>query len=139
MKSQYIKLLKKQIAKIDNETFDLEAWKSSTIAVLSRVFGKEDIRLNQIEDLKIDYSSWTLRDSDANYKPIESAKLKGREILNTAIEEIEIFDTLENRSKDIMGKEFPKELQNLSEKERKRHFEGMKKEKLVALLMKLTA
>ena len=138
MKAQYIKLLKKQISKLDEPTFDLEAWKSSAISVLSRVFGKGDPRLSQIEQLKIDYSSWALRDSNANYKPVETAKLKGREILQTAIEEIEIFGGPENHSNDVLGKEFAKELQGMSDSERKKHFDNLKKEKLVELLMKLT-
>lgn len=139
MKSQYIKLLKKQIVKLDDEHFDLEAWKSSAISVLSRVFGKDDLRAEQIKQLKIDYSSWALRDSNANYKPVETAKLKGREILNTAVEEIEIFGVPENHSSDVLGQEFAKEIQNMSEPQRKKHFDGMKKEKLVELLMKLTS
>ena len=139
MKAQYIKLLKKQITKLEENTFDLEAWKSSAISVLSRVFGKDDPRTHQIEELKIDYSSWALRDSNANYKPVETAKLKGREILNTAIEEIEIFGDPSNHSNDVLGKEFAKELHGMSESERKKHFDGMKKEKLVELLMKLTS
>ena len=138
MKVQYIKLLKKQISKLEDEHFNLEAWKSSSIAVLSRVFGKEDLRADQIEQLKIDYSSWALRDSNADYKPVETAKLKGREILNTAIDEIEIFGIPANNSSDVLGKEFAKEAQSMSETERKKHFDRMKKEKLVELLMKLT-
>jgi len=139
MKSQYIKLLKKQISKLEEETFDLEAWKSSAISVLLRVFGKDDLRADQINQLKIDYSSWALRDSNANYKPVETARLKGKEILITAIEEIEIFGGPENHSNDVLGKEFAKELQGMSESERKKHFDGLKKEKLVELLMKLTS
>ena len=138
MKSQYIKLLKKQIEKLQHEDFDLEAWKTSAITVLNRVFGEQDIRSKQIDQLKIDYSSWMLRDSNSNYKPIETAKLKGREIINTAIEEIEIFGAPENHTSEIMGKEFAIDLQKMSEGERKKHFEAMKKDKLVELLMKLT-
>lgn len=138
MKSQYIKLLKKQITKLENEDFDLEAWKTSGIAVLHRIFGETDLRAKQIEQLKIDYSSWTLRDSNSNYKPIETAKLKGKEILNSAIEEIEIFGAPENHTMDILGQEFVKKIQSMSGNERKKHFEAMKKEKLVDLLMKLT-
>lgn len=138
MKSQYIKLLKKQIEKLELEDFDLEAWKSSSISVISRVFGKEDVRAEQIEKLKIDYSSWTLRDSNANYKPVESAKRMGKEILQTAIEEIEIFGAPESHSSDVLGKELVKDLQAMSGTERKKHFQGMKKDKLVELVMKLT-
>ncbi|MFK7953996.1 MAG: hypothetical protein AB8B73_14205, partial [Ekhidna sp.] len=103
MKSQYIKLLKKQIEKLESEDFDLEAWKSSSISVISRVFGKGDVRSEQIEKLKIDYSSWALRDSNANYKPVESAKRMGKEILQTAIEEIELFGAPENHSSEVLG------------------------------------
>ena len=138
MKSQYIKLLKKQIAKLSEEGFDLEAWKTSSIAVLQRVFGETDLRAKQIDQLKIDYSSWTLRDSNSNYKPIETAKLKGKEILNTAIEEIEIFGALENHTMEVLGQDFVEKIQKMSVEERKKHFDGMKKEKLVDLLMKLT-
>ncbi len=139
MKAQYIKLLKKQIEKLESESFDLEAWKTSAITVLDRIFGMGDTRARQIEDLKIDYSSWMLRDSNSKYKPIETAKLKGKEILNTAIEEIEIFGAPENHSSDVLGKEFAKEILSMSEAERKKHFNGMKKEQLVELLMKLTS
>ena len=137
MKSQYIKLLKKQIGKLDDEQFDLEAWKTSAITVLQRVFGEGDVRAKQIDQLKIDYSSWALRDSNANYKPVEAAKLKGKEILSTAIDEIEIFGVPENHSMDMLGHDFAKKLQNMSDSERKKHFEGMKKNELVELLMKL--
>ena len=139
MKSQYIKLLKKQIEKLENDDFDLEAWKTSAITVLHRIFGQTDPRSKQIDQLKIDYSSWMLRDSNSNYKPIETAKLKGREIIKTAIEEIEIFGAPENHASDIMGKEFARDLQQMSESQRKKHFEGLKKDKLVELLMKLTS
>lgn len=139
MKSQYIKLLKKQIAKLDNESFDLEAWKTSAITVLHRIFGESDPRAKQIENLKIDYSSWALRDSNSHYKPIETAKLKGKEVLNTAIDEIEIFGAPENHAAEVLGQDFVNKLQKMSDSERKKHFEGMKKEELVELLMKLTS
>ena len=138
MKSQYIKLLKKQISKLEDEQFDLEAWKTSAITVLHRIFGENDPRAKQIDHLKIDYSSWALRDSNSNYKPIETAKLKGKEILNTAIDEIEIFGAPENHAIEVLGQDFVKKLQKMTESERKKYFDGMKKEKLVGLLMQLT-
>ena len=139
MKSQYIKLLKKQITKLEAESFDLEAWKTSAITVLERIFGENDPRAKQIDNLKIDYSSWALRDSSSKYKPVETAKLKGREVLNTAIDEIEIFGAPENHAVEVLGGDFVKKMQNMSDSERKKHFEGMKKGELVELLMKLTS
>ncbi|MBV6641610.1 MAG: hypothetical protein KI791_12865 [Cyclobacteriaceae bacterium] len=88
---KYAELIKKQISKLDNEQFDLDAWKSSAYAVIKRIFGDFDPRLKQIEGLRIDYSSWTLRDSSAKYKPLESSKNIGREIMQSALEEIEVF------------------------------------------------
>lgn len=138
MKSQYIKLLKKQIGKLEHEAFDLEAWKTSTITVLHRIFGVQDPRAKQIENLKIDYSSWALRDSNSNYKPTETAKRKGEEVLKTAIEEIELFGAPESHAMDVLGSDFTSKMQNMSESERKKHFESMKKGELVSLLLKLT-
>lgn len=138
MKSQYAQLLKKQIKKLDDESFDLEAWKTSAIAVLHRVFGAEDPRAKQIESIRIDYSSWALRDSNSGYKPVETAKRKGQEIMQTAIDEIEIFGSPESHTMDMLGKDFVKKVKNMSEGERKKHFEGMKKGELVALLLKIT-
>ena len=139
MKTQYIQLLQKQISKLDHESFDLEAWKTSAITVLHRIFGETDPRAKQIDNLKIDYSSWALRDSNSSYKPIESAKRKGKELLLTAIEEIEIFGAPENHASDVMGQDFAEKLHNMSEAEKKKHFEGMKKKELVELVMKLTS
>ena len=96
-------------------------------------------RAKQIENLKIDYSSWALRDSNSKYKPVETAKLKGKEVLNTAIEEIEIFGAPENHAAEVLGNDFAKKLQEMSESERKKYFKGMKKGEMVELLMKLTS
>jgi len=137
MKDQFILLLKKQIDKLDLDDFDLEAWKTSAITVLHRIFGESDPRSRQIEQLKIDYSSWMLRDSNSHYKPVETAKRKGKEVINMAIEEIEIFGVLQNDTAEVVGKEFAKNLQSMSEAELKQHFKGMKKEKLVELLLKV--
>jgi len=86
------KLLKRQVEKLSSEDFDLEAWKSSAIAVLTRIFGEDNSRIAQVENLKIDYGSWALRDAKASYNPLESCKKVGKEIIESAIDEIEIFD-----------------------------------------------
>lgn len=86
------KLLKRQVEKLSSEDFDLEAWKSSAIAVITRIFGEDNSRIEQIKNLKIDYGSWALRDAKASYNPLESSKKVGREIVESAIDEIEIFD-----------------------------------------------
>lgn len=139
MKSQYSKLLKKQISKLEEDDFDLEAWKTSAITVLNRIFGYDDPRAKQVENIRIDYSSWALRDSNSNYKPMETAKRKGKEILNTAIDEIEIFGAPEDHNMQVLGQDFVKKLQGMSDYEKKKHFNDLKKGELVDLLLKLTS
>ncbi len=85
------KLLKSQIKKLEEAEFDLEAWKAATSALLMRILGKEDPRIQQIEKLKIDYGSWALRDAEASYNPTESNKKQGKEILEVVIAELEAF------------------------------------------------
>ena len=91
MAEKYVKLLKSQIKKLDVENFDLEAWKSSTVNLLTRIFGEDDGKVKEIFHLKIDYGSWVLRDAKASYKPLESCKRKGLEILEASITELENF------------------------------------------------
>ncbi len=134
MDTRYKSLLDSQIQKLDFENFDLEAWKSSTISVLSRIFGRSDFRAEQINQLKIDYSSWALRDSSANYNPIEAAKQKGREILLTAIEEMTLFGIEDRSERPTLH-----EVSGMNEKDRKNYFNKQKKEKLIEFLMRLTS
>jgi len=93
-----IAVLKKQLAKLDNESFDLEAWKSSSTVFLSRLFGDKDTKVKQIQGLKIDYGSWALRDASSSYNPVISCKKQGREIIETAINELETFGLPETSS-----------------------------------------
>lgn len=137
MKEKYIALLSKQIEKLTDEEFDLEAWKTGAIAVLSRIFGPVDSRIHQVEQLKIDYSSWTLRDSSSTYKPIETARKKGKELLQTAIEEIEIFGGPDDKS-SLLAAGLTEDIQKMDEKEKADYFKSMKKEKLVEMILKLT-
>lgn len=91
MTKKYTKLIDNQIDKLSNEDFDLDAWKGSTKYVLTLVFGAKDPKIAEIDNLKIDYSSWALRDSKSDYKPIETCKKKGREILEIAKDELDLF------------------------------------------------
>ena len=137
MKEKYIALLQKQIEKLDDSGFDLEAWKTGAIAVISRTFGSTDARIQQLEQLKIDYSSWALRDSSSSYKPEETAKKKGRELLTTAVEEIDIFGGPDDKS-SLIAAGLTEDIQNMTEKEKADYFKAMKKEKLIEMILKLT-
>jgi len=140
MEKKLIKLLEKQIQKLDNEDFDLEAWKSTAASALTKVFGKGNSKSKQVEALKIDYSSWMLRDSNARYKPIETCKKKGREIVQSAIEEIEVFG-LPVSNEDILIKYFTKseieELASPNTGKKEKIIKKLKKEDLQELVLDL--
>ena len=91
MKEQLVNILEKQLDKLDQPDFDLEAWKSSASAALDKVYGKGNDLSQEVRSLKIDYSSWALRDSNSGYMPKESTKKRGKEIIESAIEEISVF------------------------------------------------
>ncbi|MEQ8583859.1 MAG: hypothetical protein RIC30_16215 [Marinoscillum sp.] len=139
MKTKYIQLLKSQVEKLDVSDFDLEAWKSSAISALERVFGKSDSRIAHIEGLKIDYSSWALRDSNSQYKPVESCKRKGKEIFNSAIEELEIFGMPTGKESILEVYFGPEDLKILlSESDKKKEvIKKLKKEELLLLTLRL--
>lgn len=138
MTSQYIELLKAQVSKLQRRDFDLEAWKTGAVITIHRIFGEGDPRAKELENLKIDYSSWMLRDSNSKYKPIETAKRKGEEILHTAIEEMEIFGYPKAPAKEILEQALTEEFWNMPDSEQERHLKRMRKNELVELLMQLT-
>ncbi len=83
-----IKLLEEQIKQLDDKDFDLDAWKILTSTILERIFGKNSYKIEQIEELKYEYSSWAMRDSSGNH---DSIKKKAKVILESAILEIKQF------------------------------------------------
>lgn len=113
MNKQYALLLKKQLDKLRSEDFDLEAWKSASISVLTRVFGASDSKVKQIEDLRIDYGSWALRDAQGSYNPLQTCKKKGAELFEAAINELEILglpDNNDNLNIEILTNALEQEL-----------------------------
>jgi len=95
---QSIKILRKQIKKLENDDFDLEAWKSSTKSILARLFGGQDPKIEVINSLRIDYGSWALRDASSAYDPVKSCKEVGKEVLESSIDELEAFGLEPGRS-----------------------------------------
>ena len=109
-KEKLIATLKKYKERISDKDFDLEAWKSSAIPLISRIFGERSGKVVQLESLKIDYSSWALRDAPSNYQPLESCKRKAKEIIQAAIDEIELFEPLQpNSLASILSQVYSKE------------------------------
>ncbi len=87
MLEKEISLLKQQIVKLDDKGFDLDAWKIFTINILERIFGANSHKIEQLKELKYDFSSWSLRDTSGS----GSIKKKLRVILESAISELENF------------------------------------------------
>lgn len=88
-------LIRNQIKKLDAPDFDLEAWKNSTILVLSRVFGESSLIVSRIQSLSYHLSSWALRDTLGKTSAEEQVKRNAREMLETAILELETLGTPE--------------------------------------------
>ena len=97
MKAKQIKLLKKQIARLDENDFNLEVWKKTTIMILERIFKKNSLEIKQISELTQNMSSWTLRDNLG--ETIDKSKLLGKQILETCIDELEISEELTDTEK----------------------------------------
>ena len=91
MNEQEIKILQKQVSKLGAEDFDLEAWKAGAIILLERVFGPGNQKINQLEKIKYDQSSWALREAKGSSNMMDTCKKRGREILEIAMDELDHF------------------------------------------------
>lgn len=91
MQAQEIEILKKQINKLESTDFDLEAWKTGAIILLERLFGQRNQKIDRMEKIKYDQSSWALREAKGSKNMMETCKKQGKEILEIAIEELEHF------------------------------------------------
>ncbi len=140
MVKKYLKLIDKQIAKLDAEDFDLEAWKSSAAYILKMIFGADDPKIKEIESLKIDYSSWALRDASSTYRPEEMCKKKGREIMEIAKDELDLngirpkeADLMVHLKEQLTEQQFEKLTK--SSEECKAVLKSLNKDQLINLLL----
>lgn len=99
MAQKEISILRNQIEKLDDPKFNLNVWKSTTIIVLDRIFGRDSEKINLVKNISYEYSSWTLRDT-SGVPASETVKKLGREILETAIREIEVFGLPDMKKRD---------------------------------------
>jgi hypothetical protein len=83
-------ILERHLEKLSDKDFDLDAWKSGVSASIKQILPDNWSLASQIENLKIENSSWTLRDSGADYNPLISAKKKGKALVESAIDELEL-------------------------------------------------
>jgi hypothetical protein len=102
MAEKETELIKKQIEKLNDPSFDLKVWKNTTTMTLSRIFGKDSDKIEQIQNINYDYSSWTLRDT-SGASATEIVKKLGRELLETTIQELEVFGLPEKQESGQIG------------------------------------
>lgn len=107
MVDKEVTILKEQIDKLEAKDFDLEAWKIYTINILERIFGPDSHKIEQVKELKYDFSSWSLRDTSGS---AGSIKKKASVILESSVNELEQFglpkkDTTknENPTESLLG------------------------------------
>jgi len=96
MNEKYVELLKRQLLELEKVgtnpstvsewSFGVEAWKSSTIAILERIFGQESRKIKEIEKIELK-RSFPTKGSDRYH--IETVKETGRAIIDACIAEIE--------------------------------------------------
>lgn len=101
MVEKEIELLRKQIEKLAEKEFDLNVWKSTTVLILDRFFGRDSEKISQIRNINYDYSSWTLRDT-SGASSSDMVKKLGREILETTINELETFGLPDKRESNLV-------------------------------------
>jgi len=92
-----IKLLEQQLEKLNDKSFDLEAWKQYTVVLLARIFGEANQKIRQIEKIEYDFSSWALRDTTGKSEYLETCKKLGREVLQASIDELKAFGLPESK------------------------------------------
>jgi hypothetical protein len=94
-----IELIKKQLSKLDSKDFDLSGWKSSTIVILSRIFGDTYQGIKAIENIK--YSSGGI--GSVHWDNLASCKKQGKDILEACITELETLGQPEQKKNDNSG------------------------------------
>lgn len=132
-----LEIIKKRIEKLNQEDFDLEAWQATTYAVLMKILSPDDPRLTQINQLKVDYGSWALRDATSKYNPVETAKKKGKEILESIADEVVLRNTNEGLVSVLSAESFAAIMSNRDKKQIEIILKKEKKENLIAALIQL--
>ncbi|NOU45865.1 MAG: hypothetical protein HOO86_02245 [Bacteroidales bacterium] len=104
MKDKHLLLLNRQLTELDkigsnlktkNEySFGVNAWKSSTISVIERIFGTESRKIAEIEKITLG-RSYSMNGPDLYH--LETVKETGRSIIEACIAEIEILGVPEQR------------------------------------------
>jgi len=109
MAQKEIKLLEQQIARLSAKDFNLDSWKNYTLIILSKIFGSGNEMSRQIEQIDFKFNSWSLRDASGNESYEEGKKRQAKEILQAAIDELNVFG-LPKKDEDALSENQIKEL-----------------------------
>lgn len=142
MTSTYQELLKNRIERLSAEDYELEAWKTGTSLLMNRIFGEENSYSKALDNLKVDYSSWNLRDATSDYNPKETCRRQGQEILELALAEMTMTTDHPQAPdyNDILEDKSGKLQEAIAEKDEAAIFKILmkeNKERLVKLMVKL--
>lgn len=98
MNEKYIELLKRQLNELEKigsnsatnseYSFGVDAWKSSTIGILERIFGPESRKIKEVEKIKL---VRTVNFHGPSTYHTETVKETGRAIINSCIAELELL------------------------------------------------
>jgi hypothetical protein len=86
-KEKNIELINNQIDKLKIQGINIDAWKSSTIILLTRIFGDNYRGINEIESIKLQTGGI----NNTIWNNLETCKKQGEEILKSCIIELENF------------------------------------------------
>lgn len=98
MAEKEIALLRELIDRLNNQKFDLDAWKNHAEVYMELIFGKDSSIAKMIRELKYDNSSWSLRDASGAGKPSNPVLVQAKEILEAAIVSLQQFGIPEKNS-----------------------------------------
>jgi|TARA_Y100000385_G_scaffold275112_1_gene319085 HEPN domain-containing protein len=96
MAKKEIKLLQQQIDKLYIKDFDFDAWKKYSLLQLTRIFGKNDPKISQLQNIEFEFNSWSLRDASGNESYEEGSKRLAKEVLQVAIDELDMYGVPKN-------------------------------------------
>ena len=103
MTEKQIELIKKQIDKLNEKDFDLDAWKSSTNIILGRIFGDTYQGIKAIEKIKFSSSGWASEGDSHSYDNMTSCKKQGKDILDACVTELKTFGQPDKKENDKSG------------------------------------
>jgi hypothetical protein len=119
IKDKYVEVFRIQISKLEEDDFDLEAWKSGTIVLLARVFGDDSSKISEIEKIKFDFGSWSLRDSSGSADQMEACKKRCMGVLEACITELDVLGVEEEFTGEVSNSKLFQALRESIEEELK--------------------